>query len=81
MDVSAQILEGHDNEVWHVVFSHDGSLLGSASRDGTAIIWRIMPTGEASLQQRLQAHKPISFIAFSPDDSLLLTCGHDSLVG
>ncbi|KAK9813826.1 hypothetical protein WJX73_000377 [Symbiochloris irregularis] len=77
----AQALEAHDNEVWHVVFSHNGLLLGSASRDGTAIIWRVKATGEATLQHRLQGHdKPLCFLAFSPDDSLLLTCGNDPVV-
>ena len=78
---TAQVLEVHDNEVWHVAFSHSGQLLGSASRDGTAILWRVKPSGEAVLQHRLQGHdKPLCFLAFSPDDSHLLTCGNDPVV-
>lgn len=76
-----QVLEVHENEVWHVAFSHNGQLLGSASRDGTAIVWRVKPSGEAVLQHRLQGHdKPLCFLAFSPDDAHLLTCGNDSVV-
>ena len=76
-----QVLEVHDNEVWHVVFSHSGHLLGSASRDGTAILWRVKPSGEAVLQHRLEGHdKPLCFLAFSPDDSMVLTCGNDPTV-
>jgi WD40 repeat protein len=35
------ILDVHINEVWNIEWSHDGSYLASASKDKTAIIWRI----------------------------------------
>ena len=35
------ILDVHTNEVWNIEWSHDGSYLASASKDKTAIIWRI----------------------------------------
>jgi WD40 repeat protein len=35
------ILEVHSDEVWNVAWSHDGTRLASASKDKTAIIWRI----------------------------------------
>lgn len=38
-----QILEEHTDEVWHLQFSHDGGWLASASKDGTARIWRVDP--------------------------------------
>lgn len=76
-----QVLEDHENEVWHVAFSHSGQLLGSASRDGTAIIWRVKANGEACLQHRLAGQdKPLCCLAFSPDDSMLLTCGSTPVV-
>uniref|UniRef100_K4A8S6 CTLH domain-containing protein n=1 Tax=Setaria italica TaxID=4555 RepID=K4A8S6_SETIT len=58
----AQILCGHNNEVWFVRFSNNGDYLASSSSDCTAIIWK-------------GHHKPISFVAWSPNDRMLLTCG------
>ncbi|XP_021736376.1 protein KAKU4-like isoform X2 [Chenopodium quinoa] len=34
-----QILEGHQDEVWCLQFSHKGKYLASASKDRSAIIW------------------------------------------
>ncbi|KAL6883807.1 hypothetical protein ACP4OV_011221, partial [Aristida adscensionis] len=36
----AQILCGHNNEVWFVRFSNNGNFLASSSSDCTAIIWK-----------------------------------------
>jgi WD40 repeat protein len=38
---TTNILEGHTDEVWNIDWNHDGSRLASASKDKTAIIWRI----------------------------------------
>ncbi len=74
----AQVLEAHKDEVWHVQFSHSGLLLASGSKDATAQIWRISPTGEAVHMHSLTGHeKAVAFVTWSPDDSRLLTCGSD----
>lgn len=39
--VTTARLEGHTDEVWNVAWSHDGLRLASASKDKTAIIWRM----------------------------------------
>jgi WD repeat-containing protein 26 len=39
--ICVQTLEMHDDEVWHVQFSHSGTMLASASRDSTAAIWSV----------------------------------------
>ena len=78
---SPQVLEGHSDEIWHVAFSHDGRHLGTASKDGSACLWAVKARGEAILSHTLPADsgpgppKSLSFLAFSPDDSMLLTCG------
>jgi WD40 repeat protein len=76
--LAVQVLETHKDEVWHVQFSNSGLLLASASKDNTAQIWRIGPTGEAVHMHTLTGHeKAVAFLTWSPDDSRLLTCGSD----
>ncbi|MCO5582794.1 hypothetical protein L7F22_036693 [Adiantum nelumboides] len=76
-----QVLEMHDNEVWFLQFSHNGKYLASASKDCTAIIWEVLQEGLVKLKYILTGHaKPVSFIAWSPDDSLILTCGNEEVI-
>lgn len=39
--VTTAILQAHDDEVWNLQWSHSGSYLATASKDKSAIIWRI----------------------------------------
>lgn len=72
----AQILCGHNNEVWFVRFSNNGSYLVSSSSDCTAIIWKVENDDTLTKKHCLQGHeKPISFVSWSPNDRMLLTCG------
>ena len=76
-------LVGHQDEVWFVRFSHDGTRLASASKDKTVIIWDIarVYAGDGSadaIRYRLEGHgDDVCFLAWSPDDSKLLSCGND----
>jgi WD40 repeat protein len=75
------VLEAHDNEVWFLQFSHNGCYLASASKDLTAILWEVVDDGLVKLKHTLTGHqKPVSFVAWSPDDSMLLTCGNEESV-
>ena len=70
-----QVLEHHRDEVWHVQFSHSGTMLASASKDCSALVWRVTPAGGAMLMHTLAGHaKPVVFLVWSPDDCRLLTC-------
>ncbi|XP_051120454.1 WD repeat-containing protein WDS homolog [Andrographis paniculata] len=74
---TTQILTDHQNEVWFVQFSNSGKYLASASRDCTAIIWKVQDDNRVTLEHMLRSHKnPVSFVAWSPDDTMLLTCGN-----
>lgn len=73
----SQVLTDHDDEVWHLQFSHDGTRLASAARDGTAIIWRVAgPRRRLQLEHTLKGHVgAVVYVAWAPNDALLATCG------
>ncbi|KAG0584191.1 hypothetical protein M758_3G191600 [Ceratodon purpureus] len=76
-----QVLEVHDDEVWFLQFSHDGRYLASSSKDCTAIIWEVVDNDSLKVKFRFTGHsKPVSFVAWSPDDTMLLTCGNEEVV-
>lgn len=69
-------LRGHTDEVWFVRFSHSGHLLASASKDNSAIVW---DTATAQRRYTLcRHHAAVCYLAWSPDDTLLVTCGVDT---
>lgn len=63
----------HDDEVWYLQFSHSGRQLATCSKDGRCLIWDV-PT--RTCRHVLSGHiTEVEFCDWSPDDSLLLTCG------
>ncbi|NIS64093.1 MAG: hypothetical protein GTO05_02890 [Gemmatimonadales bacterium] len=64
----ARVLSGHASAPYQLAFSPDGSLLASASHDGTVRLWHA-ETGEA-LKVVANPHEVFS-VAFSPDGALL----------
>lgn len=38
---TAMVLKGHEDEVWHLAFSHDGTRLVTAGKDKYAIVWKV----------------------------------------
>ncbi|MCL7037952.1 hypothetical protein MKW94_006590 [Papaver nudicaule] len=78
---TVQILNNHENEVWFVQFSNNGHYLASSSSDCTAIIWKVPEEGILSLKHILRSHQnPVSFVSWSPDDKMLLTCGNEEVL-
>ncbi|BGP45859.1 hypothetical protein JCM10450v2_001694 [Rhodotorula kratochvilovae] len=69
---TTHVLQEHTDEVWRVVWSHSGEWLATAGKDRTAMIWRVK-TG-FTLDKVFREHAdPVSCLAWSPDDSILLT--------
>ncbi|CAK9224024.1 unnamed protein product [Sphagnum jensenii] len=76
-----QVLEAHEDEVWFLQFSHDGHHLASTSKDCTAIIWEVVDDESVILKHTLTGHqKPVSFVSWSPDSTMLLTSGNEEVV-
>jgi hypothetical protein len=73
--ISSAILSGHEDFVSEARFSPDGSLVVTASADGTARIWRTDGTGKPLI---LAGHTDMVYSAtFSPDGSRILTASAD----
>ena len=68
-------LDKHSGEVWQLQFSHDGSRLATCGGDGTAIIYEV---GSFEVLHILADHEEgVCSLAWSPDDSLIVTCSRD----
>jgi len=73
------VLEQHEDEVWHLEFSHSGRYLASASKDKTVIIWSMQ--SKPTVTHHLKAHTDcVSYVAWSKDDKWLLSAGNDLVV-
>lgn len=53
--VTTTILQVHSDEVWNLEWSHSGRYLATASKDKTAIIWRVEVRVVRCHAQALQA--------------------------
>ncbi|KAK2013344.1 hypothetical protein LZ32DRAFT_557994 [Colletotrichum eremochloae] len=77
-DQCLQKLEGHRKAVYSVAFSHDSTLIVSASRDQTVRVWRT-DTGECV--QKLEDHSSqVYSVAFSHDSTLIVSASWDKTV-
>ena len=66
----------HTQEVWYLQFSHDGTRLATASQDESVIIY---DTETFGMLHHLTGHgKEVTFVAWSPDDTMLISCSLDT---
>lgn len=71
------MLTDHGDEVWYLKFSHSGQRLASGARDGQIIIWNLADGQPKKAHQFKGQGDGIACLAWSPDDSLLLSCGRE----
>ena len=65
-----------DGEVWQIQFSHDGTKLAACGDKRVVIIWE---TQTFTVIQCLGEHDAgVGNLAWSPDDSMMVTCSQDS---
>ncbi|KAH9928530.1 WD40 repeat-like protein [Epithele typhae] len=77
--VTTAVLQVHQDEVWNIGWSHSGKFLATASKDRSAIIWRIEldkdPRSRAYTTEFVLDDHPynVNVVSWSLDDSILLT--------
>lgn len=72
------VLRGHDDRVWSVAWSPDGTRVASASRDGDVRIWD--PT-DGTVAATLSGHDGwVRHVAWSPDGTRVASASHDGTV-
>ena len=74
-------LQNHADEVWYLEFSHDGSMLATAGKDGLVCVYN---TQTWRLQAEFREHdrniagsennRGVNYVAFSPDAQHLISC-------
>lgn len=68
-------LDEHDEQVWQVVFSHDGSKLASCGQGKQVIIWDV--SSFTPLHYLRDHEDGVGNVAWSWDDSMIVTCCQD----
>lgn len=74
-------LRNHADEVWYLEFSHDGTMLATAGKDGLVCVYN---TQTWRLQAEFREHerniagsennRGVTYVTFSPDDQYLISC-------
>jgi WD40 repeat protein len=77
-------LKNQTDEVWFLAFSHDGSLLATAGKDGLVNVYE---TNRWKIVHEFREHersatgpdtRGVCFVAFSPDDKYLISCSQNN---
>jgi len=73
-----KILKGHNDNIWSIAFSPDGTKIASGSSDRTVKIWN-SHTGQCL--KTLSVHsRPVLSVTFSPDGNTVASCGGHSII-
>ena len=69
---------GHSDRITQVIFSPDGKILASASRDKTAKLWN--PNTGKIINTFAGHDKAVNAIAFNPNGQIVATTGEDRII-
>ena len=76
--IRSSIEKAHDDAIYDLVFSRDGSQLASASADKLVLI---RDTTEFAIQTKLEGHTSyVLGVAFGPEDKRIATSGDDGVI-
>ncbi|ASC74158.1 WD-40 repeat protein [Halomicronema hongdechloris C2206] len=70
------VLPGHDNTIWLLVFSPDGKGIASTAQDGTVMLWDLATATGRQLHNNTSIM--VWWLAFSPDGKTLAGASLDS---
>jgi len=68
-----QVVKEHKSEIYHAAFSHNGTMLATAGKDGTIIVW-VVGHELVKYKQFVLEEKSVNFVAWNKDDSMILGC-------
>jgi WD repeat-containing protein 26 len=68
----------HEGEVWYVAFSNGGKFLATAGSDKFVHVYEIQKDGFSQFLKLKEHGSGVCFLAWSPDDSKLITCTRES---
>lgn len=78
---SPEITRAHEDYIEAITYNADGSLLASASDDGTVIVWNMDPNIDDRNKFTFRDHiATVNDVAFSRDGNFLISGGADQLV-
>lgn len=68
----------HKDEVWFCEFSHDGSRLATAGKEGVVGIYDTSEPTSCKLLHQLKGHtSEVMYLAWSHNDEMIITCSKD----